>query len=78
MPDAENPQPKDSEPNEEATAAANISYEEYHQLADYYLEELVAKLEEMQETRSDLEVEYAVRRTFSGFLAPRKLCILGT
>jgi frataxin len=60
MPDSENPPPKESQPTEQITAATDVPYEEYHQRADEYLEQLQNKLEEMQEGRSDIEVEYSV------------------
>lgn len=70
MPDAEVPAPKESQPNEQATAPTDISIEEYHQHADKYLDALVQKVEEMQETRQDIELDYSVRCTL---LYPTKL-----
>ncbi|KAF2460256.1 hypothetical protein BDY21DRAFT_280795 [Lineolata rhizophorae] len=42
-----------------AVQPAEISYEEYHELADGFLEELQGKLEEVQERSEGLEVEFA-------------------
>ncbi|KAF2236613.1 putative Frataxin like protein, mitochondrial, partial [Viridothelium virens] len=33
--------------------------EEYHEISDRYLEAVVAKLEEMQESREDIDVEFS-------------------
>ncbi|KAL2149737.1 hypothetical protein VTH82DRAFT_8389 [Thermothelomyces myriococcoides] len=38
---------------------ANISINEYHTLADEYLERLLTRLEELQDEREDVEVEYS-------------------
>jgi len=59
MPDSADPPPKESEANEHAATPTSISYEEYHQRADEYLDLLVSRLEKQQESRQDLEVEYA-------------------
>ena len=60
MPDSADPAPKESEANEYVTSPTNLSYEEYHQRADEYLGLLVNRLEQQQEGRQDLEVDYAV------------------
>ncbi|KAI9695181.1 MAG: Mitochondrial chaperone Frataxin [Bogoriella megaspora] len=44
---------------EKASEPTPISDEEYHELADQYLDNAVARLEEMQESREDLEVEFS-------------------
>ncbi|KAF2752855.1 Frataxin [Pseudovirgaria hyperparasitica] len=59
MPDAENPAPKESEPMEHATQPTNLTTDDYHKHADAYLNELVEKLEESQETSSEIDVEYS-------------------
>ena len=44
------------------TEPADISADEYHEIADHYIDELVAELEEMAEDGGKgLEVEYSVR-----------------
>ncbi|KAJ8122001.1 hypothetical protein ONZ43_g1690 [Nemania bipapillata] len=40
---------------------ANITIDEFHKLADEYLEKILSKYEKMQDTRTDLDVEYSVR-----------------
>ena len=50
-------------------AAADITEGEYHQLADEYLETLLSKLEETQEQREGLDVEFSVSSA-SGTPAP--------
>lgn len=42
-------------------APAEISIEEYHERADAFMNELVAKLEDMQDRKDDMDVEYTVR-----------------
>lgn len=60
MPDAENPKPKESEEIEDPKAPTQVSIEEYNQLADAYLDELVTKLEGEAEKNPKLDVEYSV------------------
>jgi hypothetical protein len=48
------------DPDKTVTAPAPISEAEYHQLADAFMEELVAKLEKLQEQHPDMEVEHSV------------------
>lgn len=38
----------------------DISEDEFHEIADEYIEQLVVELEMMQEDREDVEVEYSV------------------
>ena len=59
-PDAEDPSPKEL-PREPATQPTDITDDVYHDLSDRYLEGVVAKLEEMQESTQDLDVEFSVR-----------------
>jgi hypothetical protein len=60
MPDAENPKPRESEDIEDPKAPTELSTEEYNQLADAYLEELVTKLEGEAEKNPAVDVEYSV------------------
>lgn len=39
---------------------ASINEAEYHKLADSFMEALLARLEGLEETRSDIDVEYSV------------------
>ncbi len=50
--------PSDSTPA--APAPVEMSTEEYHQLADTLMDELVTKIEKLQEDREDVDVEYTV------------------
>lgn len=52
---------------------ANISIEQYHQLSDEYMDSIVAKLEELQEEREDVDVEYSVN-----FPIPHSLLVVVT
>ena len=55
--------PEPSAPH--VTQAAPISTDEYHALSDSYIDNLVAQLEEMQEEREEVDVEYSVSLLFS-------------
>jgi len=63
MPHSEDPEPPNAEAHEDASKAADMSEDEFHEHADRYLEALVAKVEEMQESKEDLDIEYAVCTT---------------
>ena len=76
-PESADPPPKESEPEAyEPTSSsepADISIEEYHELSDAYLNGLIEKLEQLQEEREEVDVEYSV----STFLYPAcNACIL--
>lgn len=73
IPDVENPPPKQSEEHETPTVPTDISTSEFHERADEYLNELVERLEEQQETNPDIEVEYSVRNPPP--TATRKVCV---
>jgi len=64
MPETEDPAPKTSEPIHHISDPTPVSEEEYHMHADQYLDAVVAKVEELQEGREDVDVENAVRITF--------------
>lgn len=49
------------------SAPEPISIDQYHRLADHYIDSLVSKLEELQEERRDVDCEYSVCSS----LAPR-------
>jgi hypothetical protein len=66
QPDSADPAPPKSDIGEgggnHANEPANISVEEYHEIADEYLDELLLSLEEKSETGgSGFDVEYSVR-----------------
>ncbi len=55
-------QPKESvETPKVVQTPANITEAEYHQVADSYLDRLLAHLEKLQDKREDVDVEYVVR-----------------
>jgi frataxin len=60
-PDSEDPQPKEAEPHTVDAAPLELSIERYNQLSDEYIDAIVSKLEELQEEREDVDVEYSVR-----------------
>lgn len=61
-PESAEPAPKEAETAayESPSAPAEISVEEYHELADAYLDTLMEKLEALQEEREEVDVEYSV------------------
>lgn len=64
MPDAENPSPPKQNSTDPATTQPTpLEPEEYATVADEYLESVLARAEELQEEREDVEVEYSVRRS---------------
>ncbi|RAL65371.1 hypothetical protein DID88_000939 [Monilinia fructigena] len=58
-PESENPQPKVSEGNAEQKQAAELTQSQYNELSDEYMDTIVEKLEELQEEREDVDVEYS-------------------
>ncbi|KAH7407151.1 hypothetical protein BKA64DRAFT_705562 [Cadophora sp. MPI-SDFR-AT-0126] len=62
-PESADPHPKESEPEAyEPTSSsqpADITIEEYHELSDSYLNGLIEKLEQLQEERDEVDVEYS-------------------
>jgi frataxin len=60
MPDAENPEPRNAEDHDTVTVPTDIPTSEFHERADKFLEELVERLEEQQDSTPDVEVEYSV------------------
>lgn len=61
MPDTDNPQVKETPKSEVKTSVAELTDAEYHELADAYLETVVTKLEEIQDEKDGVDVEFAVR-----------------
>ena len=60
QPDQEEPAPKESEDIHTLRDPTPISDEEYNEHAEKLLEEICAKIEEMQESRDDVDAEYSV------------------
>jgi len=57
-PETENPQPKEAESHATPSAPSDITIEQYHEVADDYLNALVEKLEQLQEETEEVDVEY--------------------
>ncbi|KAI9737260.1 MAG: Mitochondrial chaperone Frataxin [Claussenomyces sp. TS43310] len=57
-PESEDPQLKAAW-TEAAREPTEVSIEEYHEISDAYFENMIAKLEELQEAREDVDVEYS-------------------
>jgi len=58
-PDSADPKPNFTPAAEHVAEAAEISTERYHELSDAYIDNLVSVLEEIQEDREDVDVEYS-------------------
>lgn len=65
MPDTENPAKPLNEAEEihQNAVVADITEQEYHDLADEYLDNVVGKFEELQDQREDIDVDFSVRIT---------------
>jgi Frataxin-like domain len=61
MPDTSDPKPREAEEHDQPKTASELDFEEYHKLADQYLERLMVKLEQKQEEKTEIDAEYAVR-----------------
>lgn len=64
IPDTSDPAPKESQPNVQTIQRTDVTEEDYHELADRTLEELIAKLEDTHEQKGNVEVEYHVCSDF--------------
>jgi frataxin len=65
-PETDDPQPKQPEAHAAtAPSPTEVTMEEYHQASDAYMDTIVAKLEQLQEQREDVDVEFSVRIYFS-------------
>lgn len=60
MPHAEEPAPRNAEPTHHIKGPTPLEDDEYHEISDKYMEQIVSKMEEIQESREDVEVEYSV------------------
>jgi len=58
-PESEDPKPPGLEEQTKVTEPTEISIEEYHEISDAYLDNIVAKLEQLQEARDDVDVEFS-------------------
>ncbi|KAK4977416.1 Mitochondrial matrix iron chaperone [Elasticomyces elasticus] len=59
MPDSEDPEPREAEPHHDVNAATPLSAEEFHERADLCLQEIMDKMEALQEGKDDLELDFA-------------------
>lgn len=59
MPETENPAKQDVTDVPPSIGVAELSDGEYHDLADAYLEGVLSRFEQLQDTREDIEVEYS-------------------
>lgn len=56
----DNPQSKQQETTPGGAAPVDLTPEQYHELSDLYMDVIVSNLEELQENRDDVDVEYSV------------------
>jgi len=59
-PETENPQPTEREEVIDAAVPAELSTEEYTELSDIYMDAIVEKMDQLQEEREGIDVEYSV------------------
>ncbi|KAH7156965.1 hypothetical protein EDB81DRAFT_929138 [Dactylonectria macrodidyma] len=59
MPDTENPPKATPEPETATFTAVELSDADYHEIADEYLDTVVGKFEELQDSREDIDVEFS-------------------
>ncbi|CAM1503987.1 Fc.00g015780.m01.CDS01 [Cosmosporella sp. VM-42] len=59
MPETENPAKEAAKPEEVTIAVAELSDNEYHELADEYLDNVLAKFEDIADAREDVDVEFS-------------------
>jgi frataxin len=64
MPDSDKPV-KEPAKTEVTMTVAEISDAKYHEVADEYLDTILARFEEMQDRREDVDVEFSVGTTFN-------------
>ncbi|KAH8811592.1 hypothetical protein F5884DRAFT_281972 [Xylogone sp. PMI_703] len=58
-PESEDPKPKEAQEQDFISTPAELTNEEYNYLADEYLNDMVEKFEDLQESREDVDVEYS-------------------
>ncbi len=72
-PDSSDPQPNLVGSATTVGEPAEISDQTYHERADAYINELVSKLESLQEEKDDVDCEYSVSPPPPNFLSPHHL-----
>ncbi|PFH55669.1 hypothetical protein XA68_17854 [Ophiocordyceps unilateralis] len=60
MPHSENPSKPEAAKSEPSYGVLELSDSEYHELADAYLDAVLAKFEQLQDGREDVDVEYSL------------------
>ncbi|KAI9158558.1 Frataxin [Paramyrothecium foliicola] len=58
MPETDNPT-SEAERTDSTVVVAELSESEYHELADIYLDNVLSRIEELQDKREDLDIEYS-------------------
>ncbi|RFU28230.1 hypothetical protein B7463_g8104, partial [Scytalidium lignicola] len=58
-PESEDPKPREPQQQEFLKTPAELTIQEYNELSDEYLNNIVEKFEELQELRDDVDVEYS-------------------
>lgn len=61
MPDTESPAKQPPASPEPSYGTVDLSESDYHDIADEYLDGVLTRFEALQDTREDLDIEYAVR-----------------
>lgn len=75
-PESGDPPPKESEGSRSSRlVAADITDDEYHDLADAYLDKVLLRLEELQDEKDGIDVEYSVGFSFGGSGSPSSVSI---
>lgn len=62
MPETDNPVKQAPADGTVTTKPVELTDDQYHELADVYLEQALAKFEELQDEADELDVEFAVCR----------------
>lgn len=61
LPDSDDPAPPNVQDDGVKAIPANLTDAEYHEVADTYLEVILAELETLADKNESIEVEYSVR-----------------
>ena len=61
MPDTDDPKPRSAEPTHHISEPTPVEEDEFHEHADRYLDQVAAKVEELQDGREDVDFEFSVR-----------------
>lgn len=74
LPDSDDPAPPDVQTSTVKAVPAELSDDEYHALADEYMDVICSRLEDIGEKNAEVDVEYSVRQLSS----PRfnRLCLI--